>query len=921
MEFKTTESKTTTPRKQNLCIMIDSTGSMGQWIAALRTVLPEFMHTVAITGVFDQVSILSYKDYDTVNIVEWSGWHAFNDPQIFRFAKSLIAAGGGDTPEAVRTALWELSKHLPTDTDVAILHLADAPEHPESPIKLGNEGRKEFVALEAKFPIRNVMGNLANAVKTNNVVAIYSSITTDFESPLMFELTKAHPGQRIIQTQISTSKIQESILAIFNNWCDGSSHWVIPEVAQRLNTAVVRLRQDEQFATYSYQCLKQCFEDNVMSMCNNETIGKIWREFSKRRGDQRRGELYSILDKAKHTLSGIDRKKFDEFNRNSYSNLVEIKEELDDWIAKNGINGVIRYVPDELMHPQDILKFCRDCLPESQKQIKEILARVVIDSNVVMDPVAAKLPPNCLPANMPYHMQLKYLLHLAAPGTVIGGRPVAILAMLARGTVLDVAATHVLTARKGKWLDFSYFEEDGPLKGTPKIPENYNSRFLRLINNHREFLTEEELNKLDWLLTILNVLRLPQIELEAEIMSIGCLDGNYPDYGRLCVQCNKHRPLSLVNRDSICGYCLSGMDCPYEFNPESTYQIQCTKCFAVYARNPRANIPGRALCYGCRSGESVSPTVTCTECNIKYITYHGLPHKICAGCAESKKRKQRTEMVLRRATDLFAPADFVQIYKSVGINADGIINVGLVKANETLTQCVVEPAEELKVEANDTILNRSALYKKMLEFAQGARTELPECALCCNSVTQDKIGRACGRKGCTQRICNDCGVNWYGVLKAGSLILERHLVCPFCARKPDSRVMRRWCPGAIWFSAQAQLDPANYYAWCVQCNHAKLVGPRECAAGQPQLNNWRCDSCVNPLPDAKNDFKECPNCGIAVERVSGCNHITCRCLAHWCFECTILCSSAEETYEHMRREHGRIYANEEPYYDDLSDVE
>ena len=939
---------------QSLCILIDTTGSMGRWIDALRSTLPEFMHTVALTGVFDRVGIMSYKDYDvqnTQNVAEWSGWKSFSDPNIFQFAKILVARGGGGTPEATRTAMYKLISDLPESGELVIMHLADAPEHDDNRRNLDKEGLMEANALGDKFPIAVLAETLVTKLLEKKLALRYSSITSCAISPLMRTLHTTYQGQHIQQASTYGTAISDSMRQLFNNWCDGSCQWVIPEVARRLNTAVVRLRTDEQFATYTYECLKQCFTDNITSMCNNETIGKIWREFCKRRGDQRRGELFTILDKSKDKLDALNRKKFEEFNRNSYSNITEIEEDLQTWIEKNGIKGVIRYVPDTLLHPQDILKFCRDCLPESQKQIKEILARLVlepfiadaasIDSKLEDQKEEKKtiLPKNCLPANMPSHLRMKYILHLVAPGTAIGGRPQMILAMLALGTMLDADAKTVLTYHKGKWLDFRYFKEEGPLKGPLKIPENYNSQFLRLISKHREYLTDEEIAKLDWLLNILNVLRLPQIELEAEIMDFGCLDGNYPDYGYKCVECKEDRPLSLVNLDGTCGYCFYSRECPFSFNPKSCYQIQCTKCFAVYARDPRAQVPGRAMCHWCRQGDEYvgrSPNVQCKGCHVKFITYHGLPNDLCAICAltPAEAKKQHTVTVLRRAQEVFDPYDFVQMYTSVGIESSDLIRVGLIKAQETLKPC--EPAlQEFKTKEFDQMLNRADLYQKMLEYAKGRKVDLPECALCCNQVRTDQIGRACGRKGCSQRICNDCGTGWYGVLKPGTLILERHLVCPFCARKPDSRVIRRWCLGADWFSVQVDLDPQNYYAWCVRCNHAKVVGERGCHAIQPNLVNWTCDECQErlrnpPLAHAVAagalapglNLKHCPNCDVLVDRFSGCNHITCVCGVHWCYECGLQCASAEDTLQHMRNEHGRIYAGEEPYWSDAeSDAE
>lgn len=925
---------------QSLCILIDTTGSMGYWINALRDALPEFMHTVALTGVFDCIGIMSYKDYDVSNVVEWSGWLSFADPCIFQFAKGLVASGGGGMPEATRTALYHLIKNLPEASGgLAIMHLADAPEHPDNADNAANsknpkdretldkEGVKEAQILGDRFPLAVLSKTLAKSLEEKKTTLNYASITSCTISPLM-RMLHAYSNQHVVQRDINSTSICKNMLQVFNNWCDGSSLFVIPEVASRLCTAITRMQTDEQFATHTYNCLKHCFGDNVMSMCNNDTIGKIWREFCKRRYDQRRGELMTILDKSKAKLTSVDRKKFEDFNRNSYSCVTEIEENLQAWIDEHGIAGLIRYVPDTLLHPQDILKFCLDCLPESQKQIKEILARLVFENKDYQ--VGTRIPPHCLPANMLPRSRLEYILHLAAPGTVLSGSPLMILAMLSLGTMLDIDAKVVLNDNKGKWLNFSYFDEEGPLKGTPKIPENYNPQFLRLISKHREYLTDDETTKMDWLLTITNVLRLSNIELDIEIVDFECLNGYYPDQGRHCIECKKDCPLSLVNEDSKCGYCLFNRECPYVFNPKSCFQVQCTKCFSIYARDPRAYLPGRALCYWCRQGDQfigMSPSMHCKNCKLKFITYHGLHNDLCAGCTvdPANTRKLRTRSALRKAHEVFSKSDFQQIYRSVGVESDDIINIGLIRASETLKPCALTVVE-LTTKMFDPVRNRAELYQKMLEYAKGRKIDMPECALCCKQVRSDQIGRACGRKACTQRICNDCGVNWYGVLKPGSLIFERHLLCPFCARKPDSRTISRWCSHVEWFSVQGVLDPQNYYAWCVRCNHAKIVGARACHVGQPNIADWTCLECTEQLRNPRVagvllNLKSCPSCGVMVDRISGCNHITCQCGTHWCYTCGMKFPSAESTLMHLRARHGRIYAGEDPYWSDEGENE
>lgn len=55
------------------------------------------------------------------------------------------------------------------------------------------------------------------------------------------------------------------------------------------------------------------------------------------------------------------------------------------------------------------------------------------------------------------------------------------------------------------------------------------------------------------------------------------------------------------------------------------------------------------------------------------------------------------------------------------------------------------------------------------------------------------------------------------------------------------------------------------------------------------------------------DVKNCPGCKIPIERISGCNHITCtHCKAHICWVCLSTFKESGQVYEHMHTVHGGI---------------
>jgi hypothetical protein len=67
--------------------------------------------------------------------------------------------------------------------------------------------------------------------------------------------------------------------------------------------------------------------------------------------------------------------------------------------------------------------------------------------------------------------------------------------------------------------------------------------------------------------------------------------------------------------------------------------------------------------------------------------------------------------------------------------------------------------------------------------------------------------------------------------------------------------------------------------------------------GDEKLAKWKKD----------NDVRDCPKCGVPIEKAFGCNHMECiSCRIHICWFCMTTFGSGEETYEHMARTHGNM---------------
>jgi hypothetical protein len=151
----------------------------------------------------------------------------------------------------------------------------------------------------------------------------------------------------------------------------------------------------------------------------------------------------------------------------------------------------------------------------------------------------------------------------------------------------------------------------------------------------------------------------------------------------------------------------------------------------------------------------------------------------------------------------------------------------------------------------------------------------------------------------------------------------------FCSRIPSPKIIKRWWnPDAISLTRPGsipQIDHKLYYGWCVHCRQIKPCGEQACGDGiVPRLEAFECEQCETTrlafetssreISDLEHEKRLCPECNIPTIRYAGCNHITCPCGAHWCYECGDAFEYSK-IYRHMNQAHGRIYSYETPEFD------
>jgi hypothetical protein len=103
---------------------------------ALRTSIPEILALAKLSGAFSRLGVLAYRDYTDAEVVNWSGW---NSPELPNFVRNLEPRGGGDFPEAAKTALIRALQAVDKESQTLILWYADAPPHHQSVQSAGND--------------------------------------------------------------------------------------------------------------------------------------------------------------------------------------------------------------------------------------------------------------------------------------------------------------------------------------------------------------------------------------------------------------------------------------------------------------------------------------------------------------------------------------------------------------------------------------------------------------------------------------------------------------------------------------------------------------------------------------------------------------------------------------------------------------
>ncbi|KAK6810542.1 hypothetical protein RU639_013715 [Aspergillus parasiticus] len=144
----------------DLLIVADATDSMSDYLASLNISLPQIISISALTGCFSRIGLIAYRDYCDRDIIEWSGWlhqttigDEEHQPDLVVMAKTLEPFGGGDYPEAVKSALAKAYSVMRPEAKTLIFLFTDAPPHTNDPY-MADSNNPEWEREDLRKPNR-----------------------------------------------------------------------------------------------------------------------------------------------------------------------------------------------------------------------------------------------------------------------------------------------------------------------------------------------------------------------------------------------------------------------------------------------------------------------------------------------------------------------------------------------------------------------------------------------------------------------------------------------------------------------------------------------------------------------------------------------------------------------------------------------
>jgi MORN repeat len=171
--------------------------------------------------------------------------------------------------------------------------------------------------------------------------------------------------------------------------------------------------------------------------------------------------------------------------------------------------------------------------------------------------------------------------------------------------------------------------------------------------------------------------------------------------------------------------------------------------------------------------------------------------------------------------------------------------------------------------------------------------EIPKdcCNICYDDYDETELFPLCGLKNCCY-CCAKCIKYHFDNLECGrgSKLNKNMLNCLFCRNRISNDIIKIYCPTLYGYIDHIEKikDPKEVVLLCSECEKNEVRKLNEECGEYDNREKYICEECM----ECKNleNVKKCPNCGMKVQRVSGCHWMLCtskecNCKVAWCWHC------------------------------------
>ncbi|KAH9126066.1 hypothetical protein AeMF1_003450 [Aphanomyces euteiches] len=662
----------------DLFLVCDTTASMGLYISSLASTIRQVFAIIKL--LFHgrvKLHVVSYKDYcDGKAVVTHCGQRTHTNKQILQFVADLAPQGGGDIPEAIKTALnhvhaiaQEIKKSTVTSQAIVVI-FTDAPPHHMHTSSRHLRQEMDAIATNPKYTAGSNWMSIRQAFSAASI-PIYT-----FHSMLDCEHRTAHSvlfysalGPVVLIDDVNTTQITKATMGLLLQLmgqrfehADNFSSVAVWDAEKLLfdcdtkfppldSTLVLRkdafefqplacmqedlrelphlFKTNEDYQSMVYSVFHAIFTpENVLALTYNPILAKLWRLCSNRRLDPRYSPLSAQLSRCVPALSGLEKAQLQQWIEESHDDSEAIRDAILANTAEVDRPCLILESGFDTISAADLRSLARAPNPGVISALMSVLTHLQYLPSVPTKSMRTDDGvPMYIPLDLTDNKLFSYLSHLVVPGTSFSMRGSAIVAMIccsSNVSLLKDRAHGYLESIRGQWI---------PLHQAEQYPEILSLEFIKLMHRNATYLTQEEMAVYEQLFVVHRMRLAATKNVTVTLGATPTKTRLHPDIKRRCHKCGYDVSLTLMTTPDTCALCRTygaqesrSLQRLHTTPADKSFMVECCACHALYAvvRPELLNISPK--CYYCRQWVKPSriPTVECSTCLNRYVDPAGL---------------------------------------------------------------------------------------------------------------------------------------------------------------------------------------------------------------------------------------------------------------------------------------------------------